>query len=718
MVFVNSLLLWGILGGIGIATPIIIHLFNKFRPKKIEWGAMELLRRTMQSRSREVKYEDLLVMLLRCLALFLIALALLRPALTTDGGGIIGQERRGVVFVIDSSYSMGHGALKTRFDMAKERLLELAEEVPSGSPISFIQLGRMPRVLLRAAAYDPRQFERIIEELEVLPEPLRLDEGLDLAAELAEEIALPQRSVYIVTDGQGSDWEPLPPTTRTRLEALSELATVNVVPVTEAGGENVTIRSFEFASGALRVGASARYVAEVVNHGSDPVSGAVRLDLDGSPVDTRDVGPLDPGASDFVFFTVPFREPGDRRLQATWVDDDLAIDNARFQVAAVPDAVRVLCVDGTPNAVIERSETFFLAKALGLHRSGFGQGMEVRVAPFFDLEMELTGREDLVVLANVAAVSDAEQEKLRELLERGGNLLVALGDQVDPARLQASLGDLLPATLLESKASGAASSESLRLGQSGHPVVEELTRVADYVDEVAVNGLVTSKPTDGARVLLTTESGIPVLLEHQVGRGTVLLLTTSIDRAWTNLPVSPVYPILLHQLLGHLTASKRSSLAVGQELAIAVPIEEVGAEAVMSTPDEDRVVGTVGGDETIATIQFGELAKPGFYAIRLAEDVGVRHAAVNIEPQEGKISALGRNALAGVLADTGVLVEGAGDAVEEESNDTMAELWRLLLVLGLLCFIIQAWLSDKFTRRKQVAADPIKVGFGAGVVVQ
>ena len=38
---------WLLLGLAGIAVPIVIHLLNRFRQRRIDWAAMELLRRAM-----------------------------------------------------------------------------------------------------------------------------------------------------------------------------------------------------------------------------------------------------------------------------------------------------------------------------------------------------------------------------------------------------------------------------------------------------------------------------------------------------------------------------------------------------------------------------------------------------------------------------------------------------------------------------------------------
>ena len=108
MNFLNSLPLWGGLAAAGVAVPIIIHLLHQRHRRRTDWAAMELLRRALVIRSGQVRLEDLLLLLLRCLVLALVAFALLRPVLDNKTAGFLGGERRvGMVVAIDASYSMG-----------------------------------------------------------------------------------------------------------------------------------------------------------------------------------------------------------------------------------------------------------------------------------------------------------------------------------------------------------------------------------------------------------------------------------------------------------------------------------------------------------------------------------------------------------------------------------------------------------------------------------
>ena len=138
MGFLNSLLLWGGLAAAGIAVPIIIHLLYRKHRKQTDWAAMELLRRALVIRSGQVKLEDLLILFLRCLALALVAFALLRPILKTGSVQWLGEQRVGMVVAVDASYSMNHGRFTKRYEQAAKRARQITcdeEERQLGPPV-------------------------------------------------------------------------------------------------------------------------------------------------------------------------------------------------------------------------------------------------------------------------------------------------------------------------------------------------------------------------------------------------------------------------------------------------------------------------------------------------------------------------------------------------------------------------------------------------------
>src|SRR3954451_11449123 len=107
--FLNPLLIWGTLPGV---IPIIIHLLNRRRFRRVEWAPMRYLKLTIQRNRRRIEIEQLLLLLLRIALPVLLFFFLARPVLNPTGlerwlgsGG-----RSSQVVLVDDSLSMGYAA--------------------------------------------------------------------------------------------------------------------------------------------------------------------------------------------------------------------------------------------------------------------------------------------------------------------------------------------------------------------------------------------------------------------------------------------------------------------------------------------------------------------------------------------------------------------------------------------------------------------------------
>jgi hypothetical protein len=80
--FLNSLLLYGTALA---SVPIIIHLLNKQRYRPVQWAAMEFLINAIQKNARRVQIRDIIMLIIRTLAVLCLALALARPSVAGKG---------------------------------------------------------------------------------------------------------------------------------------------------------------------------------------------------------------------------------------------------------------------------------------------------------------------------------------------------------------------------------------------------------------------------------------------------------------------------------------------------------------------------------------------------------------------------------------------------------------------------------------------------------
>src|SRR5215831_19884248 len=78
-----------VLGGALISSPIIIHLINRMRFKRIRWAAMEFLLKSQKRNRRRLIIEQLILLLLRILLVLLAGFLMARYLYSgvTDQGG-------------------------------------------------------------------------------------------------------------------------------------------------------------------------------------------------------------------------------------------------------------------------------------------------------------------------------------------------------------------------------------------------------------------------------------------------------------------------------------------------------------------------------------------------------------------------------------------------------------------------------------------------------
>ena len=237
MSFLNPLLLLGVLG---LSLPILAHMLNRFEVQRTDWAAMQFLNRSVRVRSRKLRIKDIILLVLRCLAMLLLVLAFTRPSTTSRHALVsaLGEKRTGVVIALDASFSMQHSdGTTTRFERALEKVESIANGIRPGDTVALILLGAEHRTVVRNVAFDADAFAELLSNQKATSEALHVDSVPRILKELAAEMKTPQKEIYIVTDMQEQDWEPRSTWLQESFKDLALNASVFLVPI-EGGAEN------------------------------------------------------------------------------------------------------------------------------------------------------------------------------------------------------------------------------------------------------------------------------------------------------------------------------------------------------------------------------------------------------------------------------------------------------------------------------------------------
>lgn len=692
-----------------VGIPILIHLLNRHRAVTIEWGAMELLRHVMVFRSRQIRLEDLLLMLVRCAVVLLVVLAVARP---TTKWLPMTQPDTGVVIALDGSLSMSHRpGLASRMDEALLRVREILKTIEPNRPVTLVEMGSRPRVLLRNAGYDPTRFEQELKEIKPLDEPLNLEGCLAELEPLVAEIKAPRRELYLVTDAQTTTFRNLSEKARLALERLADSAQLLVLPVPSASEENLAVTGLELASGVLRVGAMARFQAVVQNFGRTAQdAGELSLLLGEQVVDKRFVGQLAPGQAMPVRLYAPLSRAGVLRMTARLGDDALAADNSRYAVLNVRGMLRVLCVDGEPMDRSDTSATSLVMTALAPKTIDRSEALpDVDRIPWTALPAARLADYDVVALVNVADMPEDRAVALRKFVEQGGGLIVMAGNNVKPEglgrRLTASGSSLLPAELVSlvrqsgSEVSGAA----LDLDLPDHPLVRPLRSLPkELLGEARCYRHLRVRLMSEGRTLLRLTNGEPILLERPVGRGKVLLWTSGADLTWNNLAINPAFPMLLQQAVTYLSRQPfEEPVTIPQPIVLPLAGLASGMEVGVSGPEGKQAVVRMGLQSGEVVAETDRTALPGFYDVRADSQAPVATVAVNVNTAGSDAKVLSTEELMAAFAGLPIRVVAADRNLAAAVTELRVgrELWQPLVFAVIALLAIEALLARWYSRR-------------------
>ena len=704
--------------------PIAIHLFGRPRAERRVFPALAFLRASDRKTATQRRVRDVLLLLARAAVIALVPLLLAKPFVERPSDALAGLgATESAVIVVDDSRSMGYVLDgKQLVDRAKEEARRIVLGLGRSSEAAVLLTSKGSLAPASDLTSDRDRLTAAVAGIAPTQRTGDTGSALRRAVALLASANHPARRVYLVSDlaahSVAGDLASVFPA------GGPTLTTVDVTHGRALGNRAVT---------AVRVDAApelgphgVRVDAEIVNFDDKPASAvAVTLRLDGKAVAA---GLVDVPARGRVVkrFLHTFRAPADSKPSAPGATHDgsveiaggdgLADDDRRFFRADEKKSVRVLVVDGDPRTQRRDDEVWYVETAL--HPGDLDDfQFDVRVLSPDELTRAAVDASDVLLLCNIKA-PDAERIAFtRRLLARGGGLFLSLGSNVDPDAWNAAFGDLLPQPLAGLRTVGATRDgrDDGELAQAGvgervdridrrHAILEPFAGRAqggsadEGLREARVSRYALLKPGAGdRRVLLALEGGAPLLVEGRVGEGRVLLLTTTVDRDWSDLAIQPAFLPLVQQVVRYLASAPRADGEAGA-LVSGVRSVEVGEgeTAIAVTSPSGKQALALDGERVQGrrSVECAATGEPGVYHVSAAREGGslsprpARDFAVNVDPAESDLAPIPPAQLA-------ALTRPPASTDTSEPPRRRVELWHALGLALLALLVLEGLLGAR-----------------------
>ncbi len=672
-----------LLGAAAIIAPILLHLRRRPPQDRVEFSSLLFLDAQTPVPVSKRRLENWLLLLLRCLALILLALMFARPFLRSESAASTSPDRATLI-LIDRSASM------RRDDLWKRALDEAKRTAQSAKITDRVALAVFDQKLTPLWTFEEDRASPAARTTE-FPTRLaahspswsatHLDRALiDAVALFDTNTASLKKHILLITDLQeGTHLDALrtiawPADLRLQVHRLDP-ANADNLSLALAASESTTDTSVRRDTAASTQASTIR--VRLANTRASRLRDFTLAWKD-APKSDSITAQLQPGASRIL--TAPPNSTNATTLTLTGDTEDF--DNHLFIAPPQPRTVRIHFLGDNTTRDEAASPLYYLSRALQ---------PTATLAPALSADKKLPTQNPDIIFLSGATTNAETSTALRDFLTQGGFLVHVIASPTDATLIKALTG-LNDLTITD----GDTTDDYRMLGEvnTAHPLLKPFAdpRLRDFTKLRFWHHRHITFKDDLAKKLETLASfdnGHPAILTARIGKGTLILLASGWHPGDSQFALSTKFVPLLYGWLAAAGFSHdpAASLIVGD----ALPLDATQSHTIT---DPDNKTHTLKPGQTFTT----ELI--GLHTIATASRKLT--VAVNLPPDEGRVLPFEPQKLAdyGIKLAAAVDLDATTASADQqrlsatETEQRQRSWWWILLGL-LAVLLLETWFAGR-----------------------
>ncbi|MGE5437249.1 MAG: BatA domain-containing protein [Syntrophothermus sp.] len=679
MIFLNPSVLFGLLAA---SIPVVIHLLNLRKLKKIEFSTLAFLKKLEKNKIRKIKLKQWLLLALRVLIILLIVLAFSRPALEgTAIGGTTSSAKTTSVFIIDDSFSMSIVDEKgSSLNKAKETIKELINHLQEGDEATLITT--TSRNEDDIAVNILKQVSTKAEQVKTSYVKGNIHNAVVQAAKIIGESKNFNKEVYIFSDFQKSNLGD-----EKQFSDLSSMLNdgVKIYTFDYKSPEvlNLSISNIKLNSGMFEKDIPLLFDVTIDNKSfKDADDGVLSIFVENERTAQQSFT-IEKGTSKTLSIEVPIKKSGNISIQAKIEDDAIKEDNSRFFSLFIPREIPVLIMGD------KQEDLNYISLALAA--SNETGALKINEKLFSQVNsLNLNDYHSIII----AGSGNPGNAKLKLYVENGGGLFLLPG----------SSSTLSSFNQLISSLSGV--SASSLVGNPGQNITSYKFNNVDFEHPLFTNLFVNEKKhlespdifayykitIGGGKKIISMSDGSAFLSEMKLGKGKILLLNTAPVLNWTNFPMKGIFPSLMNKIVYYLAFKNNvdDEIFPGDKINLTNYFKTASGLKI-NAPQGNEIF--VNKDDSLYNSGLTPV-QPGVYHLS-SGDKEIDHFAVNTDPAESDLSFLSIAEIEKYFKTINFKGKLINVDVDKNPVDIVmqsrfgTELWKYFLILALIIMAVE-----------------------------
>lgn len=697
MIFLNPAVLFGLLAA---AIPVLLHLLNLRKLKRIEFSTLTFLKELQKNKIRKIKLKQWLLLALRVAIILLAVMSFARPTLRgVNIGGAASAAKTTAVFIIDNTFSMSvvdeNGSY---FNKAKQVIRSILDEFQEGDQLVLIPVADSVKGSVSSTT-SPVEFRKNLDGLEISYVSGTINNSLMKAVNVLSESGNFNKEIYVFSDLQKSRLKE-PGILRTDLsQVLDKRVKLYSFDLSTKNAFNIAIDSFEVNNQIFEKDKPISFTAVITNYSNQPVSDFIAsLYINGNRSAQQSIS-LGAGESRRVVFETILKTTGNIEVLCELEDDDVLNDNKRYLSISVPEKVSVGIFSDVD------SDSRFIKLAL----SSLKEDNNIDITSKNLNQLVSVNLDNFDAVFVIGSGANSHFDRLSSYIQNGGGIFLMPGSQSNMENFTTLVKQLRipePAALLGNLRQPNSSVQNGTMFDKvefEHPVFSNLLTKGSkqQIESPEVYKYFKINTAGRGKNLITLLDRSSFLSEYPVGNGKVLLMNIAPLLDWSDLPLKGIFAPLINKAVYYLASKdgQTKTFKAGDEAVVNLHgsiFPQLRIEKPNHTEELINLKTTGIGNNNY--INYKNTFVTGNYKVYNGTKV-VDYFSVNTDPLESRMEKLDEKDITDYL--NRIHYQGSFYSLKPNSDYKKtiqqarfgSELWRHFLLLAFVMALVEMFIA-------------------------
>lgn len=675
MTFVSPLFLWALAA---IAVPIIIHLFNFRKYKKVYFTNVRFLKELQQESKSKSRLKELLILAARCLTIACLVLAFSQPVIPDKNNPVKNSGTNAISLYIDNSFSMENvnkqGPL---LELAKTHAKDVIKVFGNADKFQVITNdfeGKHQRFNTKEDALN------LVEEIKVSSSVRELGEVIRRQTDFLNNSNLSNKKIYVFSDAQRSTFnlDQLLPDTSIR---------TTLIPLAANQVNNIYVDTCWFETPLQQKGFIQKLHAKVVNNGNKVIDvSSAKLFLNKQEIAISSFS-MEANSETEIKFTFECKQSGLNYGSIKIEDYPVTFDDELFFAFNSKVNVSVSLINGKDQPLVNSFSSLFKNDSL-FQFSSFSE-QTIDYAAF--------KTSDVIILNQLQDLSSGLVSELTKFTSKGGAIVLIPSQKATLSSYNLALSSLKLPNLLPLDSS-TLKAEKIDPASRFYEGVFEKTDDRLNLPLVNKHYPLTKTSRSDFEAIVSLQNSEVLLGRSRLNNALIYLFSAPLSESCTNFNKHALFVPTFYQVCFSSLRSAPLFYPVSSNVVISLKNETNMSEQPPHIKKADTTFDIIPEmrniNNSLVLYTQRQITNPGFYEVTHLNEI-VLPLAFNHSRKESDLLCYTPEQLAAILGGKGwKSVSLVGDTQADISKQILLgaegkKLWKLFIILALLFIAIE-----------------------------